>query len=228
MAGKIFEQELQRIQGELLELGLMVEKAILTSVEALKQRDLTASRHIVDADKLLNQKRFSIEHAVLVLIATQQPMAGDLRLLAAILEIASELERIGDYGKGIARISLKIGSAPLLKPLIDIPRMAEKACEMLHRSLHAFVDRDVDLAKAIPDEDDEMDAIYDQIFRELMTYIIVDPKVIERASYLIWVAHNLERAADRVINICERVVFTVTGEMVELDDKEKEIPGSLA
>lgn len=221
MARKVFEQELQSIQNELVAFGLMVEKAIIDSVEVLKHRDLEASQKLIDADRLLNEKRFAIEHEALVLIATQQPMAGDLRLLAAVIEIATELERMGDYAKGIARISLKIGREPLLKPLIDIPRMAQKAKAMLHMALQALVDRNVDLAKAIPMEDDEMDALYDQIFRELMTYIIADPKVIERASYLIWVAHNLERAADRVINICERVVFTVTGELVEMDGNEK-------
>jgi phosphate transport system protein len=141
-----------------------------------------------------------------------------LRTLAAVLEIATELERIGDYAKGIAKITIKMGTEPFVKPLIDIPRMAEKARNMLHRALQAFFARDTELARAIPAEDDEMDALYDQIFRELITYITVDPKLVDRASYLIWVAHNLERAADRVVNICERVIFMVTGEMVELDD----------
>ena len=159
----------------------------------------------------MNTKRF-------VLIATQQPMAVDLRTLAAVLEIATELERIGDYAKGIAKITIKMGTEPFVKPLIDIPRMAEKARNMLHRALQAFFGRDTELARAIPMEDDEMDALYDQIFRELITYIMADPKLVDRASYLIWVAHNLERAADRVVNICERVIFMVTGEVVEFDD----------
>ncbi|MGV8073726.1 MAG: phosphate signaling complex protein PhoU [Syntrophobacteraceae bacterium] len=226
MARKIFEEELERIQEDLLSLGLMVEDALVESVDALKQRDLEKSQQIIDADKAINKKRFDIEHEALVTMATQQPMAGDLRLLAAILEIATELERMGDYAKGIAKISIKIGAEPILKPLIDIPRMAEKARGMLHRALRAFIDRDVNLAKAIPAEDNEMDSIYDQIFRELMTYILADPRVIERASYLIWVAHNLERAADRVINICERVIFTVTGEMMEMTGHEKDYPPS--
>ena len=151
-------------------------------------------------------------------LMVEEALAVDLRTLAAILEIATELERIGDYAKGLAKITLKMGREPFVKPLIDIPRMAEKARSMLHRALQAFFERDTELARAIPGEDDEMDALYDQIFRELITFIMVDPKLVDRASYLIWVAHNLERAADRVVNICERVIFMVTGEVVELDD----------
>jgi phosphate transport system protein len=158
-----------------------------------------------------------MEQDVLTLIATQQPMAGDMRLLAAILEIVTELERIGDYAKGNARINLLIGEQPLVKPLIDLPVMAEKARDMLHQALEAFVQRDVELARAIARRDDEIDKLYNQVYRELLSYIMEDPHVIEQANYLLWVAHNLERTADRVINICERVVFTVTGELAELD-----------
>ena len=144
-------------------------------------------------------------------------MAVDLRTLAAILEIATELERIGDYAKGISRITIKMGIEPFVKPLIDIPRMAEKARNMLHRALQALFERNVELARAIPTEDDEIDALYGQIYRDLIAHIIDDPKLVDRVSYLLWVAHNLERAADRVVNICERVIFTVTGELVEFD-----------
>ena len=212
-----FERELQELEKRLEDLGRMVEEALVASVDALKRRDLEKARQIIDADRATNERRLAIEHETLVMIATQQPMAVDLRTLAAVLEIASELERIGDYAKGIARITIKMGIEPFVKPLIDIPRMAEKARYMLHRALQAFFARDVESARAIPMEDDEMDSLYDQIFRELTTYIVVDPKLVNRATYLIWVAHNLERAADRVVNICERVIFMVTGEVVEFD-----------
>ena len=212
-----FERELQELEKRLEDLGRMVEEALVASVDTLKRRDLEKARQIIDADRATNERRLAIEHETLVMIATQQPMAVDLRTLAAVLEIASELERIGDYAKGIARITIRMGVEPFVKPLIDIPRMAEKARYMLHRALQAFFDRDVESARAIPMEDDEMDSLYDQIFRELTTYIIVDPKLVNRATYLIWVAHNLERAADRVVNICERVIFMVTGEVVEFD-----------
>jgi len=218
MANKAFDLELQDREKKLQELGLMVEKALVEAVDALKRRDLEKAGQLIDADRSVNERRYAIEHETFVLIATQQPMAVDLRTLAAVLEIATELERIGDYAKGIAKITIKMGTEPFVKPLIDIPRMAEKARNMLHRALQAFAGRDTDLARAIPAEDDEMDALYDQIFRELTTRIMVDPKLVDRASYLIWVAHNLERAADRVVNICERVIFMVTGEVVEFDD----------
>jgi len=211
-----FDQELQHLQDEVLVLGNMVENAIIKSVQVLKQRDFEGSRRLIAEDNRINEKRFAIEEDILALIATQQPMARDLRILAAALEIITELERIGDYAKGIARINLMIGEKPLLKPLIDIPSMAEKARNMLHRALEAFVQRDVALARAIPKEDDKMDALYNQVYRELLTLIMSDPRNIKQANYLLWVAHNLERTADRVINLCERVVFTVTGEMVEL------------
>jgi len=217
MLRQTYERDLQRLQDDVLALGGMVEEAITASVASLKRRDMEASERVIAQDQAINQKRFGIERDVLVLIATQQPMASDLRVLAAILAIISELERIGDYAKGIARINLMIGPEPLVKPLVDIPRMAEKARDMLHRALVAFAERDTDLARAIPEEDDEVDDLYNQVYRELITYIITDPRTLDQANYLMWAAHNLERAADRVTNICERVVFTVTGEMMELD-----------
>jgi phosphate transport system protein len=149
-------------------------------------------------------------------------MAVDLRNLAAILELATELERMGDYGKGIARITIMNKDEPLIKPLIDIPLMAEKATDMLHRSLDAFIRHDVELARAIPKEDDEVDALYNRVYADLIRMIIANPQVIDQATRLLWVAHNLERAGDRVTNICERVIFTVTGQMREMDMEETE------
>jgi phosphate transport system protein len=217
MTRQTFDRELQRLQDEVLALGSRVEEALIQSVQQLKQRDLSASRRLIADDRVINERRFAIEEDVMTLIATQQPMAGDMRLLAAILEIVTELERMGDYAKGIARINLLIGEQPLVKPLIDLPVMAEKARDMLRQALEAFVQRDVEQAHTIAQRDDEIDALYNQIYRELLSYIIEDPHVIEQANSLLWVAHNLERTADRVINICERVVFTVTGELAELD-----------
>jgi len=214
------DNEVQRLQDELLVLGSLVEDALLSSVDQLKRRDLEGSRRLIARDLEINRRRYAIEDQALTLIALHQPMASDLRVIAAFLEIAGELERIGDYGKGIAKINLLIGPGPLLKPLIDVPLMAERARFMLHRALEAFVDRDLDAAQVIPDLDDEVDALYNQVYRELLTYIIADPRTIEQANYLLWVAHNLERAADRVTNICERVIFTVTGSLTELDTDE--------
>ncbi len=225
MPRETFERELQELEDELLALGSKVEDAITDSVAGLKERDLEAAERLVEEDRELNEKRYALEAKALTLIATQQPMAGDLRTIAAILSLASELERIGDYAKGIANINLMMGDEPLLKPLIDVPRMAEKTRDMLGRALQAFAERDVDLARSIPLEDDEVDGLYNQVYRELLTYIISDPRTIDQATNLLWVAHNLERAADRVINICERVIFTVTGKLVEIEggDEEEEI-----
>ncbi|MCL5611768.1 MAG: phosphate signaling complex protein PhoU [Chloroflexi bacterium] len=222
MLRKTFETEIKQVKDEVLLLGSMVEQAIIGSVEALKKRDLKASQQILENDKEINKKRFKIESQLMILIATQQPMAHDLRLLASIMEIISELERMGDYAKGIANINLRMGDQPLLKPLIDVPRMAQKGADMLHRSLTAFVNEDIETARQIPVEDDEVDALYNQVYRELMTFVIADPKTIERANWLLWVAHNLERFADRVTNICERTVFIVTGELTEINDTSSE------
>jgi len=187
------------------------------SIEALKKRDFEMSKEIVKNDLLINKKRFEIEEKCLQLIATQQPMAIDLRTIAAILSIITDLERIGDHAEGNAKINLLIGSEPLVKPLIDVPRMNEKGLSMLERALKAFINRDAKTARAICDEDDEVDALYDQIYRELLLLMIENPKKIEGATYLIWLAHNLERIADRVTNIAERVVFMVTGKMEEMN-----------
>lgn len=212
-----FERELQRLQDEVSIMGSMVEQALADAIDILRRRDVAAAKRIVQEDHRINERRFGLESDILVLIARQQPLAGDLRTLAAMLEIVTELERIGDYAKGIAKITVLLGDAPLMKPLVDIPRMADKAIDMLRRSLDAFMRRDVEAARAIPLEDDEVDALYNQVNRELLTYIMSDPRNMEQANYLLWAAHNLERTADRVTNICERVVFTVTGEMKELD-----------
>jgi phosphate transport system protein len=222
MLRKTFEIEIQQVKDDVLVLGSMVEQAIHGAVDSLKKRDLKAAQKLIDDDLEINKKRFEIENKLMILIATQQPMAHDLRLLASTFEIISELERMGDYAKGIANINIRMGDSPLLKPLIDIPRMAEKGADMLHRALTAFVNEDVDLAKSLPVEDDEVDALYNQIYRELMTFIIADPKTIERANWLLWVAHNLERVADRVTNICERTVFIATGEMREVKATDDE------
>jgi phosphate transport system protein len=215
---KTFETEIKQLKDKMLLMGSMVEQQVLEAVEALKKRDIEASRRIFNADIKINSKRYGIEEQVMILIATQQPLAHDLRLLASILEVSAELERMGDYAKGIAKINIRMGDEPPLKPLLDIPRMATKASDMLHRALTAFINEDAEAAKAIPSEDDEVDGLYTQVYRELMTYVMADPRTIDRANYLLWTAHNLERFADRVTNICERTVFIVTGEMKEIGE----------
>ena len=211
-----FHQYFKEVEGDVLEMGNTVVKAIERAIEALKKRDLTLAHQIIADDAHINRQRFSIEDKCIGLIAAQQPMASDLLLIVAVLNIATELERIGDYAEGIAKIVIMIGDEPLLKPLIDIPRMAEITLEMINQGLQSFVTRDVELAMRVVSLDGVVDSLYDQVFRELLTFMMVDPKTTNRATRLIWVAHNLERAADRATNICERVVYTVTGKMDEI------------
>jgi phosphate transport system protein len=214
------DRHINELMDDVLVMGSMVEQAISDAVIALKRRDLNIASRIITDDQRINEKRHDLENKCITLIATQQPMARDLRILAAVLEVITELERIGDYAKGISRINLSLGDQPPVKPLVDIPRMAEMGVDMLHRALGAFVNKDVQTARAIPLEDDEVDTLYNQVYHELLAIMIADPTTIDRCNYLLWAAHNLERMADRVTNICERIVFVVTGEILELDQTD--------
>ena len=207
------DRQITHLQEEIALLANVVDKAIFRAVEALKDRDLAESQSVIDGDDYIDQKRYEIEEICIDLIATQQPMAGDLRAVIAMLHIAVELERMGDYAEGIAKISLLMGNEPPLKPLIDIPRMANKATEMLRDSMDSLVDRDLPKAVKVLDDDDEVDDLYDQVYRELLLFMIQDPRSIQRATYLLWAAHDLERIADRATNIAERVMYLITGKI---------------
>lgn len=211
-----FQEHLREVEEDVLTMGNMVVKAIDRSMEALKKRDLNLAHQIIAEDAQINKQRFSIEDKCVVLIATQQPIESDLRIVVAVLNILTELERIGDYAEGIAKIVIMIGDEAPLKPLIDIPRMGEITRDMIKESLQSFARRDVELAMRVVSLDNIVDSLYDQVFRELLTFMMVDPKTTNRATRLIWIAHNLERAADRATNICERVVYTVTGKVEEI------------
>ena len=212
-----FDRHLRELQDEVLVLGSMVEKAIMRSVDALKRRDLDSSQQVIRDDDLIDRKRFEIEDRCVELTATQQPIARDLRSIIAILHITEELERMGDYAEGIAKISVMMGNEPPLKPLIDIPRMADLSTDMLRRSLDSLVKRDTAAAIKVSNDDDDVDHLYEQVYRELLFLMIQDPKSIQRGTYLLWVAHDLERIADRATNIAERVVYLVTGKMMEMN-----------
>lgn len=212
-----FHKRLQEIQDDVLIMGAMVENAITLSIKALELRDLTLAHQIVVDDHITNHKRFEVEEKCIQLIATQQPIANDLRLIVAVLNIITELERIGDYAVGIAKITIMLGDEPPLKPLIDIPLMAKLTIDMLKRSLDAFINHDSDAARKICDEDDAVDLLYEKIFLELSSFMMDDPQTVTRATRLIWLAHDLERCADRVTNICERVVYVETGKMEEIE-----------
>lgn len=210
------ERDLERVRSDILRLGSQVESAIERSTQALKNRDVELAQQIVNDDAQINALRYGIEEKCLQLIATQQPAAGDLRMIIAATHIAVELERMADHAEGTAELVTRMAGEPLLKPLIDVPIMAQVAREMIHAALDAFIAQDADAAQKVAARDDEMDALYQQVFRELLTYMIEDPRNISRATYLLWVAHNLERIGDRVTNVCERVIFMTTGKLQEL------------
>ncbi len=217
MTRTAFERQLTEVQEDMLVLASMVESAIERSIRALKERDVELARVIIADDVRINGKRYDIEEKCLELIATQQPLASDLRTIVSVLYIIVDLERMGDHAEGVAKIALLLADEPPLKPYIDVPRMAEIGIRMLNASLEAFKDRDAQRARLICNEDDEVDGLYDQVYRELLTFMAQDPRTIQRATYLIWVAHNLERIADRVTNICERVVYLVEGRLEEMN-----------
>ncbi len=213
MARSDYTQQLQQIQDDLLLLGSMVEKAIVKSVDALKNRDLESSQAVIDEDDLIDNFQVTLEEKCVDVIALQAPMASDLRRLVTVIQVASELERVGDYAEGIAKISVRMGEHPTLKPLIDIPRMAEMGAGMLRDGLGALTTLDVEAAERIAAMDDEVDSLYEQIFRELFSFMVENPANIQGATFLIWIAHLLERIADRSTNIAERVVYLATGKM---------------
>ena len=221
MTRNVFDRELQKQQDRLLALGSVVEQNLVTAVNVLLQRDARRARDLIAADARVNEEQMSIENDSLILLATQQPLATDLRVLASVISIATELERMNDYAKGIAKIQLMIGEDELLEVADILPHMAQKAREMLHRSLQAFIDRDVEAAYRIHEEDDEVDALYNRIYEQLVARITADASVMDQATHLLWAAHNLERTADRVSNICERVIFTVTGKIVEMPEESE-------
>jgi phosphate transport system protein len=217
MARIDFERQLGEIEEDMLVLAGMVERAIERSIDSLKNRDIELARVVIVEDMDLNRKRYETEEKCLELLATQQPIARDLRAIVAVLYIITDLERMGDHAEGIAKVSIMLADDVPLKPYIDIPRMAEKAIAMLRKAIEAFKHRNVELARFTCDDDDEVDALYDQVYRELLVYMLNDPKTIERATHVTWIAHNLERIADRVTNICERVIYMVSGRMEELN-----------
>lgn len=217
MTRQAYDSQIQDLRHAIIAMASMVDKAIAESVEALKLQHLDLAQQIVDRDRKINEIRWDIEQKALLVIATQAPIAGDLRLISAVIHIATELERMADHAAGNAKIVLQTANEPLLKPLVDIPRMADTSRAMLADSITAFINGDKEAARAIVKRDDEVDALYNQIYKELLTFMMADPTTINRATHLLWVAHNLERIADRVTNVCERIVFAVTGRLEDLE-----------
>ncbi len=218
MTREHYDQQLRGLQDDLLRLASLVESAIARSITALQHQDVEEERRIIAEDDIIDHRQYALEDKALLLIARQAPMAADLRMISAVISIASELERIGDYAEGIAKITIRGANEPLLTSLGDLPRMAEQALRMLREALDAFVSRDVAAARRLATEDNEIDSLTSRIQDDLLGHMLRDPRTIERAIHLIFVAHNVERVADRTTNIAERLIFLVTGEIVDLND----------
>ena len=208
-----YTSQLRQIHDDLLMLGSMVEKSLIKAIDALRHRDLEASKSVIDDDDVIDQFQQILEEKCVDVIALQAPMASDLRRIVTVIQVASELERIGDYAEGIAKISVRMGGQPTIKPLLDIPRMAETVASMLRDGLGALTLLDVELAEQVADTDDSIDSLYEQVFRELSSFMVENPANIQSATYLIWIAHLLERIGDRSTNIAERAVYLATGKM---------------
>lgn len=213
------DHELVRLRDNVLKLSHLVDRAIEQSVQALKEANVDLARQIIAADEQINTLRYEVEQHCYLLLVLHQPAARDLRAIVTAIHIVVELERIGDHARGVAKLAIQLAQEPPLKPLVDIPRMATVCREMLHASLDAYLSRNIELAERTAQRDDEVDQLDEQVYRELLTYMLADPRNITRATQLLWVSHNLERIADRITNICERVIFMVTGEITESGDR---------
>jgi phosphate transport system protein len=212
-----FHRQIAALQDGVLEMGSMVERAVERAMQALMDRDVVLARSVIDEDKDINAIGFHLQNACISLLAQQAPMAGDLRVIVSVTAIMSDLERMGDHAEGIARIVITMQDEPLVKPLIDLPIMASRATEMLRNAVHTFVEQDVEAAYRVGAADDEVDRLYDRIYADLIQVMVGDPTTIEPSTHLLWVAHNLERIADRATNIAERTVYSATGMLPQMD-----------
>jgi phosphate transport system protein len=212
-----FHHQLQELRDDVVTMASMVDKAIARAVDALRTQDVQLAQTVVEGDRAINDLRWQGEDRALTLIATQGPMAADLRTVAASMQIFTDLERMGDHAAGIAKIVIYTANEPLLKPLVDIPQMAQIARSMLNSAITALLQRNVELAREISASDEQIDRLYDAVIRELLTFMRADPDTITRATHLLWAAHDIERIGDRVTNVCERVIFLVSGQFEEID-----------
>jgi phosphate transport system protein len=210
------DQELNNLRDMLYRMEGMVSEALQRAIESLKKQDAELAQKVIRDDDAINRLRWEIEQYCVTVIATQQPVATDLRLILAVVHIAVEMERMGDHAAGVAKVTLEICDEPMLKPLIDLPRMAEVSIEMVHEGVRAFINGDADVAHDIIERDDEVDGLHNQIFRELITYMLEDPGTIRRATHLLWASHAVERFADRATNIAERILFVTSGRLEDL------------
>ena len=220
-----YTSQIQELMDTVVAMASMVDKAIARSIDALKTQNVQLAEQVRRDDQQINDRRWAAEELAITVVATQAPIAGDLRRIAACLQLYTDLERMGDHASGIAKIVIDTADEELLKPLVDIPRMAQIAREMLNDAVTSFIEQDQEAAWRVAARDEEIDSLYEQIYRELLTYMMADPSTINRATHLLWAAHNVERIGDRVTNICERTVFTVTGRFEEMDGLPRRAEG---
>lgn len=216
-----FHHALDELRDNVLRLSHMTDSAIQRSMQALVERDDELAQHVIQDDKPINRLRYEIEEDAYKLIATQHPLARDLRSIVTAIHLVVELERIADHAASVARLAIELNKEPALKPLIDLPRMSTIASEMLGEAVDTYLNWDIDKAHAIKKRDKKVDALDEQVYRELVSFMVADPKNIGRATFLLWISHDIERMADRVTNICERVIFMITG-TVRAKDQKKE------
>ena len=212
-----FQRQIAALQDGVIEMGSMVERAVDRAMQSLMDRDVALARNVIDEDNEINAIGFHLQNACISLLAQQAPMAGDLRLIVSVTAIMADLERMGDHAEGIAKVVVMMQDEPLVKPLIDMPIMANRASEMLRTAVQAFVEQDTVAAYRVGTADDEVDRLYDQIYADLIQIMVGDPTTIEPATHLLWIAHNLERIADRATNIAERTVYSATGVLPQMD-----------
>ncbi|CCC57830.1 phosphate signaling complex protein PhoU [Caloramator australicus] len=212
-----FQQNLKEVKHKVLRMGSLVEVIVDKAVTSLKEQNLELAKTIVEEDDKIDAMDLEIEMDCMKLLALQQPLAKDLRTIATALKIITDLERMGDHAVNISKITLEIGKEPLIKPLIDIPRMAKIAQEMIRLSLDAFVKEDIELAKKVAQMDQEVDDIYQAIIDELLEMIVKDPSITKQATKLMFVGRYLERIADHTTNVCERIIYMVTGKLEEIN-----------
>jgi phosphate transport system protein len=217
MTRNYFDQELQELEVLLLKMSSMVEETLGNAIKALKNQDVSLAQQVIDNDDVIDDMEFTVEDKCLKLIALQQPLAKDLRLIATALKIITDLERIADYAVDISKITIKLAGEVYIKELIDIPRMAEITAKMVKGSIDAYVNQNVEKAREVSKMDDEVDGLYKQIFRELLFIMMEDPRKINQATNFLLVSRYLERIGDHVTNICERIIYSITGEREDLN-----------
>ena len=212
-----YDHELSELKHEIIRMSSLVEELLAKSMKSLVDKNIPLAKEVRKSDDVIDSMQESIEEKCVTLIATQQPLASDLRVIFASIKMATDLERIADYGVGIAKAAIRLEGEEYIKPLIDLPLMTDIACEMLRGSVQAFANKDVDLALETAKRDQRLDQLFKQIYRELLTFVLESPKCINQMMTFVLIARYLERVGDHIVNICEWIVYDATGKRLSLD-----------